>query len=82
MAELKPCPFCGGKATFFETTETLKLKKGDIQLKVATVMCNGCIAGISRSNFKEDLKHSGEYRSKVVAAWNRRKSNGTHKDDT
>ena len=76
MAELKPCPFCGGKATFFETTQTLKCIKGDIQLKVATVMCNDCIAEISRSDFKEARKQSGEYRSKVVAAWNRRAEDG------
>lgn len=27
MAELKPCPFCGGEAAFLGTTSTIKCKQ-------------------------------------------------------
>lgn len=59
MTELKPCPFCGGKASI--RTVPSGLTKGHIR-NCFFVMCNQC------------LTSSNNYNSTILAAdhWNRR----------
>ena len=61
MEELKPCPFCGGKADF----EEIERCYSDISW---TVMCTQCGASIG--------VHSVD-KIDVVETWNRRADNGS-----
>ena len=61
MADLKPCPFCGGNA---------RLLVGD----GVRVICSKCYAGtMVRTDNIESDSNSVE---KVIEAWNRRVDNG------
>lgn len=61
MFDLKPCPFCGGKARLFV---------GD----GVRVICSKCYAGtMVRTDNIESDSNSVE---KVIEAWNRRADNG------
>lgn len=82
MAELKPCPFCGGKArieqTSYGTIEQASVKLG------FTLRCTKCNATTSLSSgyIAANLSQDGDIniwhddREKVVLAWNRRADNG------
>ena len=66
MAELKPCPFCGGKAYIGQTKKTLK--------KQYCVSCENlrCIASLLRNPFVTHFLSMSE----AIEAWNRRVENG------
>ena len=68
MAELKPCPFCGGEAKIVTTTEVYGLD--DIKRKYGYVRCgkdylNCCV--IQFNEFPLD---------EAIEAWNRRAEDG------
>ncbi|MBQ7873744.1 MAG: Lar family restriction alleviation protein [Oscillospiraceae bacterium] len=58
MAELKPCPFCGGRARVIQSDP---LEKGKKEFYVFGVYCTDC-GGLMRKCAEED----------AVKAWNRR----------
>lgn len=65
MAELKPCPFCGGEAAY--------IKEEDKEFgQVSSVYCENCGA---RGEF---FLVSDSYcsKDKAIEAWNRRESDG------
>ena len=68
MAELKPCPFCGG------TPRTVGLKKG---ATIFYVICNDCEAEVCRSihnvPFADQLFLEPDIiKNAAIEAWNRR----------
>lgn len=60
MAELKPCPFCGGKA------DLCKMERRDFPKTMYMITCNRCFAKTYLLTDKEA----------VINAWNRRADNG------
>ena len=69
MAELKPCPFCGG------TAHTVGFKHG---AEIYFVICGDCGAEMARRNGDEyigdvDLFFDSEFvKNATIEAWNRR----------
>ena len=62
MAELKPCPFCGGKAYLAEhDVERANGKPG----KHYTITCDRCLARVDCAD-----------KEVVIIKWNRRAGNG------
>jgi len=65
MEELKPCPFCGGKAELYES-EAYNLKTETKEKDIRWfVMCEQCTA-----------LTCGALKKKAIEAWNRRASDG------
>ena len=68
MAELKPCPFCGGEAMLAATSSCSGL-----------ICCVGC--GMKTGKFWDEPMSSPEkertkWHEIATAAWNRREDNG------
>lgn len=61
MFELKPCPFCGGKARLFVN--------GGVR-----VLCSKCYA--RTKILTDELEYSSNAVEAVIEAWNRRADNG------
>lgn len=61
MTELKPCPFCGGKARLFVN--------GGVR-----VICSKC--GVSTKILTDELEYSSNAVETVIVDWNRRADNG------
>jgi Lar family restriction alleviation protein len=57
MNELKPCPFCGGKAGWM------------YQKPIGWVMCKKC--GASSATFSDNYEEA-DFQQEAIAAWNRR----------
>lgn len=71
MAELKPCPFCGGEAGIgYGRTED----GGDIVS--ITVLCAECHIGIFRYNEKPNEYDGFKSEKQAIKAWNRRAEDG------
>ena len=64
MAELKPCPFCGGLAFL----EPYKARKG----YEATIQCEQCLCSMSTITYDEEE----EAVEAVTEAWNKRAGDG------
>lgn len=76
MAELKPCPFCGGRGTIWSHTETIGHGSTDTSFYVC---CKACGA---RTKPIGDLEAEGTAAKKLVAKvlWERRVEDGRAKD--
>lgn len=61
MFELKPCPFCGGKARLFVSDGV-------------RVICSKCYA--CTKILADNMEYSSNATETVVEAWNRRVGNG------
>ena len=61
MIELKPCPFCGGKARLFVN--------GGVR-----VLCSKCYA--STKILTDELEYDSNTVETVIGEWNRRVDNG------
>lgn len=61
MFNLKPCPFCGGKARLFVSDGV-------------RVICSKCYA--STMILTDNMEHESNAVETVTAAWNRRADNG------
>lgn len=81
MTELKPCPFCGGKANFFvKVNSTTGTHRG---WKFG-VYCTMCDSSLPRNDYVLDVDFdpNGEItivrdeRNDAIEAWNRRANNG------
>ena len=69
--ELKPCPFCGGKAELYES-EAYNLKTETKEKNIRWfVMCEQCTA-----------LTCGALRGKAIEEWNRRASDGRKERST
>ena len=68
MAELKPCPFCGGKAVAYKEPSSLPLI---IRYKA---ICEDCSGQMYRGTMNEVVE---AWNSRAEAALERSKSNGT-----
>lgn len=64
MAELKPCPFCGGKAM----VESFAVRKGF----EANIVCTDCLVNMPTITYDTEE----EAIAAVEKAWNRRADNG------
>ena len=65
MTELKPCPFCGGKAKYIERGNE------DIGLKETVIHCTVC----NTRQAHKWLRYQYDFelvRTKTIEAWNRR----------
>lgn len=79
--ELKPCPFCGGRAKFLVKTYR---SNGTHRGWDFGVYCSQCDITLSRTDYKLDVdfNNNGELevlqddRPNAVEAWNRRVGNG------
>ena len=60
MAELKPCPFCGGEA------------KLEHLMKSSIVYCGSCMASSKSIEFSPEYASD----EKAIEAWNRRAEDG------
>ena len=56
MAELKPCPFCGGEARYYEKP-------------IPMIQCKACLAEIRGAKFRIPPVNYYEY---LASLWNRR----------
>jgi hypothetical protein len=86
MDELKPCPFCGGRASLEHSgiEKTRTIENGDL-ITSWRVWCPNCgteqTGGVSEYYFCKDetlrLRNPlYDGRSKAIAAWNRRAEDG------
>jgi Lar family restriction alleviation protein len=66
MAELKPCPFCGGEAELHHKIEPLCIDA------YSYVYCTKC--GVTTEAFPKSFDHSSD--EKAIEAWNRRAEDG------
>lgn len=82
MAELKPCPFCGGKAKFLIT---LHMERGLTRGYTFGIYCTKCGITTPNTNYSMEfemstddgeLKVTADERPQAVEAWNRRADNG------
>ena len=62
--ELKPCPFCGGKAKFHEERGTFDVDGGKLLTVHYEVYCSRCFAQTSSI--------AGGDKNMVIELWNRR----------
>ena len=71
MAELKPCPFCGGNVGLLKLTNIV-----DMWTAIGTFKCLSCLT---------EIQMESRYRDNPVAAlekaWNRRAEDGKRKAD-
>jgi Lar family restriction alleviation protein len=65
MAELKPCPFCGGGAV---------LRRGNKDKHGYFVVCHTC--GAKTAFFSDKYTSHVENKTQAIEAWNRRADNG------
>ena len=77
MAELKPCPFCGGTKLKIDSKRTFQ--HGKTRHCSVTVRCMKChargpVVGIQMPNRQYNEREICE--SAVIEAWNRRVDNG------
>ena len=93
MEELKPCPFCGGKAKVMAREKKFFGWRGNglkVKSYFAYCACNRCRARgnpVSTSpSSEEPITYTGKYRKwflpyidRAVEAWNRRADDGTNK---
>lgn len=81
MAELKPCPFCGSKASFFTM---LTIERGSTRGWTFGICCEECNATTPRTDYRLEvrLNDAGEIdaiideRLVATETWNRRVNNG------
>lgn len=76
MAELKPCPFCGGIALYVEERAFAGLSKIDIFLAVRCTECGCRTKGVKVNG----VESSDERKAMAAVEWNRRAEDGTTKD--
>ena len=84
MNELKPCPFCGGKAKIEEIScGTESQNSVRLSFWIHCVKCRATAPGAS-GHISINLSHSGELnlwhddRESAIGAWNRRMNNETY----
>lgn len=65
--ELKPCPFCGGKARLYD--ELANISHGAC-IKRYYVVCDTCYASGGEAN--DFNAKNGDYESLAIELWNRR----------
>ena len=81
MAELKPCPFCGGEAKFFIKYH---MERGTTRGYKFGIYCTKCDITTARTDYAIELKLNGngeiettlDERPLAVEAWNRRVNDG------
>ena len=71
MAELKPCPFCGGEAEYKRTV----IKTNGAWCDAVNVRCTNCDARTGRVLYDARKHPNGEEYIEVEQAWNRRAEN-------
>ena len=71
--ELKPCPFCGGKAELYSMKRD-KRKRFGVYHMIAEIKCTGwdCTARVLQAGCDENRAFEN-----AASIWNRRKNNGT-----
>lgn len=77
--ELKPCPFCGGKASFFSKTN---FTRGTHRGWEFGIYCTKCDITLFKTNYKLEVNLDGkgnivvidDERKDAIEAWNRRVS--------
>lgn len=83
-SELKPCPFCGGKAVFNVIQNEIDYKTIQIDYNIKCDDCSVSTADAYRMSLKMEsdgnIKILADSRSKAVASWNRRPVVTTNED--
>ena len=85
MVELKPCPFCGGKANFLIKTH---MERGVTRGYTFGIYCTKCDITLPKTNYiiefemssdDGELKVTTDERPQAIETWNRRADNdGIH----
>ena len=68
MSDLKPCPFCGGKAKIITS-----ISRSIPNYPTAYIECEICRAS---TRIVADLERDGSFILKVIALWNERAGEG------
>lgn len=72
MTDLKPCPFCGGKAEFARK----QVKTKGHWCDAVYVRCTNCDARSNRLLYSKKYHKNGSEYIEAQEAWNRRADNG------
>lgn len=80
MSELKPCPFCGGKAKFFVKSH---MEREIMRGYSFGIYCTKCDITTPKTNYSIEFQLNGngeieaiiDERSLAIKAWNRRAEN-------
>ena len=70
--ELKPCPFCGGKAEYKRAV----IKTNGLWRDAVNVRCTNCDSRTGRVLYDARKHPNGEEYLEVAKAWNRRAEDG------
>lgn len=70
MIELKPCPFCGGKANIGYG----RIASHEAIVTITALCCN-CHIGIFKYRSKENEWNTFQTEEEAIEAWNRRADN-------
>lgn len=81
MTELKPCPFCGYEARFYQTSVGVDSNSAELRFQIRCKKCSA-VAPEAYGGICINLNQNGEMnmwhddRIAAVEAWNRRADNG------
>ena len=75
MTELKPCPFCGGKAKFFTKAHT---ERGITRGWIFGIYCSQCDVTTPKTNYALEIQWARSKRLLMKGFWQSKHGTGGH----